>query len=178
MFAGLIKQAKSAASGVVLKYLARASVAVPFIIALGFALAAITVMLVEHFGHVMAYWMVAGGLAAIGIVAAAAVSVKEREEEEAEQAAQDTDTGDVVSEATAQAVVQTPIALLGALFSVPGGAASALSIARVLGRNFPLVLLLVMIGALFWPSGPSDEQVDTIRRPNGADDHVPSALSH
>ena len=112
--------------------MARASVAVPFIIALGFALAAITVMLVERFGHVMAYWMVAGGLAAIGIVAAAAVSVKEQEEEEAEQAAQDADTGDVVSEATAQAVVQTPIALLGALFSMPGGAASALSIARVL----------------------------------------------
>ena len=49
----------------------------PFIIALGFALAAITVMLVERFGHVMAYWMVAGGLAAIGIVAAAAASGQE-----------------------------------------------------------------------------------------------------
>jgi hypothetical protein len=181
VFAGLINEAKTAASGVVLKYLARASVAVPFIIALGFALAAITVMLVERFGHVMAYWMVAGGLAAIGIVAAAAVSVKEQEEEEAEQAAQDADTGDVVSEATAQAVVQTPIALLGALFSMPGGAASALSIARVLGRNFPLVLLLVMIGALFWPkeeAGSSGQEVDTVRKPNGAGDHMPGALGY
>jgi hypothetical protein len=86
-----------------------------------------------------------------------------------------------VSEATVQAVVQTPIALLGALFSVPGGPASALSIARVLGRNFPLVLLLVMIGTLFWPteeSGSPDEQVDTVSKPNGADDHVPTALRH
>ena len=181
MFAALINQAKAAASGLVLKYLARASVAVPFVIALGFALVAITMMLVERFGHVMAYWMVAGGLAVIGIVAAAAVSLKEQEEEEAEQAAQVADTGNVVSEATAQAVVQTPIALLGALFSMPGGPASALSIARVLGRNFPLVLLLLMIGALFWPSddaGSSDEQVDTVRKPNGADDHMPSALRH
>jgi hypothetical protein len=178
VFAGLINQAKSAASGVVLKYLARATVAVPFIIALGFALAAITVMLVERFGHVTAYWLVAGGLAAVGIVAAAAVSVKEQEEDEAEQEAQDADTGDVVSEATAQAVAQSPIALLGALFSMPGGPASALNIARVLGRNFPLVLLLVVIGALFWPSGDesSDEQVDTIHKPNGADDYLPSAL--
>ena len=88
---------------------------------------------------------------------------------------------DVVGEAAAQAVVQTPVALLGALLSMPGGVASALSIARVLGRNYPLVLLLLMIGALFWPSddaGSSDEQVDTVRKPNGADDHMPSALRH
>lgn len=178
MFAGLINQAKAAASDLALKYLARASVAVPFVIALGFALAAVTVMLVERFGQVMAYWMVAGGLAIIGVAAAAAVSVKEQEEEEAEQAAQNADTGDVVSEATAQAVVQTPMALLGGLFSLPGGPASALSIARVLGRNFPLVLLLVIIGALFWPSDDarsSDEQVDTVRKPNGVDDYLPSA---
>lgn len=42
MFAGLINHAKAAASGLVLKYVARASVVVPFVIALGFALAAIT----------------------------------------------------------------------------------------------------------------------------------------
>ena len=95
------------------------------------------------------------------------------------QAAPDADTGDVVSEATAQAVVQTPIALLGGLFSLPGGPASVLSIARVLGSNFPLVLLLVMIGALFWPSEdvqPSEQEADTIRKPNGADAHLPSGL--
>jgi hypothetical protein len=38
VFAGLINQAKSAASHLVLKYVARASVAVPFVIAVGFAL--------------------------------------------------------------------------------------------------------------------------------------------
>ena len=44
MFQGLINNAKSAVSGLVLKYVARASVAVPFVIALGFALAAIMVL--------------------------------------------------------------------------------------------------------------------------------------
>jgi hypothetical protein len=180
VFAGLINQAKSAASGLVLKYVARASVAVPFVVALGFALAAVTVMLVERFGQVTAYWLLAGGLAAIGLAAAMAVSVKEQEVEEAEQLAEEADTGEVASEAAAQAVVQTPIALLGALFSMPGGASSALSVARLLGRNFPLVLLLVMIGALFWPTeetSPADADVDA-PRPNGADDHMPSALRH
>ena len=81
-----------------LKYVARASVAVPFFIALGFALAAITVMLVDRFGHVTAYWAVAGGLALVGAMAAVIVSAREREEEVAEQVADKTDTEEVVGE--------------------------------------------------------------------------------
>ena len=88
MFAGLINQAKSAASNLVLKYVARASVVVPFVIALGFGLAAITAMLVERFGHITAYWIAAGGLALIGLVAAIVVSVKAHEEVIAEQEAE------------------------------------------------------------------------------------------
>lgn len=182
MFAGLINQAKSAVTGLLLKYVARASVAIPFVIALGFALAAITAMLVERFGHVASYWMVAGGLALVGLVAALVVSVKEHEEEVAEQEAEQADTEEVVSEATAQAMVQAPLALLGALMTTSGGATSALSVARLLGRNLPLVLLLVMIGALFWPneaSRPAEEEdeSDIVRRPNGSDDQ-PSASRH
>ena len=107
MFQGLINNAKSAVSGLVLRYVARASIAVPFIIALGFALAAITVMLVDRYGHITAYWAVAGGLALVGAIAAVVVSAKEREEEVAEQAAEKTDTEEVISDATAQALVQT-----------------------------------------------------------------------
>jgi uncharacterized membrane protein len=182
VFAGLINQAKSAVTGLLFKYVARASVAIPFVIALGFALAAITAMLVERFGHVAGYWMVAGGLALVGLVAVLIVSVKEHEEEVAEQEAEKADTEEVVSEATAQAMVQAPLALLGALMTTPGGATSALSVARLLGRNLPLVLLLVMIGALFWPNeaarpAQEDDESDIVRRPNGSDDQ-PSVSRH
>ena len=181
MFAGLINQAKSAASNLVLKYVARASVAVPFVIATGFALAAITVMLVERFGHVMAYWLLAGGLAAIGVVASIVVSAKEHKEEAVEQITEKADTEEVVNDATAQALVQTPIALLGALMTMPGGATGALSAARLLGRNLPLVLFLVAIGALFWPTKegePLDDEFDAVRKPNGSDADMPSSLRH
>jgi hypothetical protein len=170
VFAGLINQAKTAASGLVLKYVARASVAIPFVIALGFALAAITVMLVQRFGHVTAYWLVAGGLAGIGIVAAIAVGVKEHEEEVAEQKAEQSDTEEVISDATAQAMMQAPLALLGAVLTMPGGATTALKVVRILGRNYPLVLLLVLIGALFWPAQTKAED-DAVAgpepKPNG-----------
>ena len=43
MFQGVINSAKNAASNLVVKYLARASVAVPFVLAAGFALAGLTV---------------------------------------------------------------------------------------------------------------------------------------
>ena len=52
-----------------------------------------------------------------------------------------------------------------------------LIVTSVLGRNFPLVLLLVMIAALFWPTeetSPADSDPDA-PSPNGADDHMPSA---
>jgi hypothetical protein len=85
----------------------------------------------------------------------------------------------VVSDATKQAAVQASLALLSALFSAPGGTSTALKAARVLGRNFPLVLLLAMIGALFWPIGEMEvpETSDLGPRPNGSDE-IPSTLHY
>ena len=115
MFRGLINNAKSAVSSVILKYVARASVAVPFVIAAGFALAAGTVMLAERYGHVVAYWSMAAGLALLGLIAALVVRVKEHEEEVAEVKAEAADTSNVAGEVAAQA----PLALLGGLFTLP-----------------------------------------------------------
>ena len=174
MFTGLLNSAKSAVSGLLLRYVARASVAIPFVIAAGFALAACTMMLVERFGHITAYWLVAGGLAVVGVIAAAVVSAKEEIEEEVEQAAEASDTSEVVSDAAAQAMVQAPIAALGALFSIPGGTAAALGGARLLARNWPLAILVGLIGLLYWPSqsehserADSGEAEPVPRQPNG-----------
>jgi hypothetical protein len=79
----------------------------------------------------------AGGLGAIGVIAAIAVSIKEHEEEVAAEKAEASDTHEVVSDATAQAMVQAPLAVQGALFTAPGGASSAIKVAGILGRNYP-----------------------------------------
>jgi heme exporter protein D len=183
MFRGLINDAKSAVGSLVLKYVARASVAVPFVIAVGFAVAAIASMLVERFGPVTGCWILAAGMAAIGIIAAIVVSVREHKEEVAEERKEKADTQEMISDATAQALIQTPVALLGALFATPGGAATGLSVARALGRNWPLVLLLVLGGALFWPAQTAEEELaaeelGVPRKPNGADAYMPSEMRH
>ena len=169
MFRGLINDAKLAASSLVLKYVARASVAIPFVIALGFGLAALSVWLVNQYGYVTGYLIMAGGLAAVGVIAALVVSFKEHEEEVADEVAANADTSNVATEVAAQA----PLALLGALFTLPGGASSALKVAQVLGRNFPLVLLLVLTGALFWPSEEGEDIESARPHSNGFEPPAP-----
>lgn len=175
MFRGLINDAKSAAGAVVAKYAARLTVAVPFLAAAGFATAALTLQLVERFGAITAYWMVAGGFTALGLVAAFIVGMKEQEEEVADAMADKADTADVATDATAQAAVQLPLALLGSLLTSPAaGPVSAMGLARLLGRNLPLVIMLVVLGLLFWPteqSAAADEDAASA----GEDEAPPAA---
>ena len=153
MFRGLISDAKAAVGAVIVKYVARASVAIPFFVAAGFATAALTVMLVDRYGAQTAYWLVAGAFTLIGAVAMLVVTVKEQEEEVAAAEAVAADTPEVAKEVA----VQAPLALLSALLASPMGPTSALGIARLLGRNLPLVLLVVIAGFLLWPSQPKPD---------------------
>ena len=83
--------------------------------------------------------------------------MKEQEEEVADTEAEKADTGAVASDAATQAALQAPLALLGALFSTPMGPTASFSAIKLLGRNLPLVVLLVLIGALFWPQDATDD---------------------
>ena len=172
IFSGVVNQAKAAASHLVLKYVARASVAVPFIIALGFALAAITVMLVQRYGHTAAYSIMAVALAIIGVIAAIVVSLKEHEEQAA-QAKEAKRSGDGIDGTTTQAIMQLLVALGGAFVTAPGGALGALKTTRLLGRHLPLVVLLAIIGVLLWPTETSTEEAaeavpdEPVSKPNG-----------
>ncbi len=102
MFRGLIDDARLAAASLIAKYPARASVAVPFIAALGFATAATAAMLVDRFGAVDGYWIVTGGFTLIGLVAGGGVTGKEGGGRAADQRAQNADTAEVAADALAQ----------------------------------------------------------------------------
>jgi hypothetical protein len=176
MFRGLINDAKSAAGSLIAKYLARASVAVPFIVAVGFATAAITLTLVDRFGGIVASWIVAGGFTLIGLVATLVITVKEQEEEVAEKQAEKVDTADVATDAAAQAAAQMPLALLGAVLSSPMGPSTVVGGAKMAARNIPLIVLMALIALLFWPSKSSADETESAEsedehagKPNGHD---------
>lgn len=156
MFRSLINDAKSAVGAVVGKYAIRASVGLPFIIGGGFATAALTLSLADRYGAMTAYWIMAGGFAAIGLVAALIVNVKEQEEEAADVEAAKSDTAEVATDAAAQAAAQLPLALLGSLLTTPLGPNVAAGGAKMLVRNLPLVLLVGIIGMLLWRSGSAN----------------------
>ena len=186
MFRTLINDAKSAAGAVIGKYAIRASVAVPFVVAAGFGTAATTLVLVEQFGAVMAYCLMAGGFAAVGLLAAAIVTVKEQEVVAEDTQAEKTDTAEVASDAATQAAVQLPLALLGTLLTTPMGPGADAGGAKMLLRNLPLVLLAAVIALLFWPSAPQQDAGETAepaddvaepdqrkwKEPNGMDRHA------
>jgi hypothetical protein len=159
VFKDLINDIKSAAASFLSIYLARASVAVPFVVAVGLATAAVGLELTERFGTRNALWMLAGGFCAIGLLAALAVTMKEQQELEAEEEQQRNDSGigEMTSAAATQAATHLPTALLGVLMQNPSIA--ALPVARAVGRNMPLVLLVLLVAFLLWSSEQAEESV-------------------
>jgi hypothetical protein len=151
MFRALISDAKSAAGSLIAKYLARASVVAPFVIALAFATAAITLMLIDRFGSIAAFWMLAGGFIVIGLVATRAVTVKEQGEEIAEKQVATQDAARAAG-AAAQFAMQGLLALLGVLLSTPPRSATLAAGAKRILRNIPPLVLLALLALLFWPN--------------------------
>ena len=170
MFRGLINDAKSAAGSVVAKQAARASVVVPFMIALGFATAAVALTLIEWFGHRNAYLILGGGFSVIGLLTAVVVRNKEQEVVVAEEKAAKADTAKAhvaVDTVAAVAAAELPMALLGALMTSSGGPVSIATVARFVGRNLPLVLFVAGLGVLLWPqsAGNAAASADDVAGP-------------
>jgi hypothetical protein len=182
VFKGLINDVKAAAASFVATYLARVSVAVPFLVALGFATAAIALELTERFGARNALWMLAGGFCAIGLLAAFAVTMKEQQQEEMqaaeEQQRSEGGIGVMTSAAASEAATQLPAALLGAFMQNPSSLSSlsslsGLPVARTVSRHMPLLLLLLLVGLLLWPT----EQKEEAAAPEGEQPPAPGLES-
>ena len=101
-----------------MQYILGAVVVVPFVVALGFATAAITLMLVNRFGYIAAFWMIAGGFTLIGLVATRVVGDKENKADIADKLAGVHDTG-ATTQAAAQVAVQVLMTLAGVFLSTP-----------------------------------------------------------
>lgn len=169
MFRGLIDDAKSAATEVATRIATRAAIGVLFLLALGFGLAAITAMLVNEFGAVAAYWTVAAVFAALTVIGYVAVKWRDSSHERADADAEAHDTAHVRNSAAAQAAVQLPIALAGSLLTSSAGPVSIFGMMRFLGRNISLVVLLGLIGMLFWPTNGTAARRSKVPPPQPAE---------
>ncbi|HEX2841809.1 hypothetical protein [Hyphomicrobium sp.] len=142
MFQGLFKRAESTIDSVVSKFVMRALVAIPLIVAAGFATAALTIKLVEQYGAVTGHALMAALFAMIGLVTLAVVGFESAPaaEQPNAHAADTATTQNVGSEDPASLLTPEIRAFLSsaAPMALPG-------IARGVGRNLPLILMLALV---------------------------------
>lgn len=75
MFDSIINRAQHSVESAVLRYVMRVAVAVPFIIAFGFGIAAASTKLVQLYGPSSAYAMIAGTFAGLGLILVGVMAV-------------------------------------------------------------------------------------------------------
>lgn len=148
MFSRLFAYATSGITDVISKYAVRASVAIPFLLAVGYGLAGVTVMLIDAYGYRRAYFLLAGGFVTIGVLAAVAVWLKERGEEDDTSIEASTPSAQMVTTSALKTAKQMPAAIVDSSHDI---SASFRALAKLGARNWPLVLagsvILLLLGA-------------------------------
>jgi len=155
MLQGILQRAERKVDSVVAKYIGRATVAVPLVVAGGFATAALTVKLVELYGAVTGYALMAALFAVLSLVTAAVIGL-------GSQAA--TETSDQpASEDSTEAAQDVESLLTPELRAVLTTAAPVAlpAIVRSILRNLPLVLLLGIAAYLFSRFANTSEDLAT-----------------
>jgi hypothetical protein len=145
MFEGLINRAEQSIDVLASKYVMRVAVAVPFIIALGFGTAAAAVRLSQDYGTTTAYTILAAVFASVGLALASVMALSgpspAAAAETLEQAARNGDPAATASSFDPQIV----LAALGAV-----GPTALPGLLRLLTRNLPLVLAVVILAYLLF----------------------------
>jgi hypothetical protein len=133
VFRALLSYAMSGLTNLMAKYAVRFSVAVPFLFAFGFGLAGLTVVLVDAFGYRDAYFLLTGGFAGVGLIAAIAVWLKERSEEP------ESPTG--IEPRVARTAVESAKQIPSAIAAGASDASSGFrDLTNLAARNWPLVM--------------------------------------
>jgi hypothetical protein len=137
----LLNYATSGISRAIAKYAVRASVAIPFLFALGFGLAGVAVVLIDEFGYRTAYFLLAGGFTAIGAVAALVVWLKERSEVPETGNGIEASSAAAVATATIETAKQIPPAIAAGTVDA---SSSFRDLATMAARHWPLVLAVAI----------------------------------
>ena len=155
MFQDLFRRAETTIDGIVAKYMGRALVAVPLIVACGFATAAATVKLVELYGAPIGCAIMALVFGVLGLLTMAVVSGGHATEEASfapEEAAEPSRIGS-----------EFDAFLTPELRSLVGATAPmALPVvARTVMRNLPLLIMLAVVIYIFSRFGKSSDEVES-----------------
>jgi hypothetical protein len=156
MFQGLFRRAETTIDTIVAKYTARIMVAVPFVVALGFATAAATVKVVEVYGQAAGLSIMAGVFAVLTLATMAAVGTGVLRDD-GHGSEDEMRTGADEPERLASEVDSMLTPELRAVL----GAAAPMAlpvVARAVVRNLPLLILAALIIYIFSRYAQSSEE--------------------
>lgn len=146
IFGSIIKRAENAFENILDQALARLFIALPFLVALGFATASASVFLNEKYGSQWGNLILAGAFATLGFIAAIIVSARsdtgprgtpaEGKEEAVAQAAPSTAEDQAQPLTGSERELMNSLLASAAPIAIPG-------LVRLLLRNIPLLIALV-----------------------------------
>lgn len=157
MLQAILNRAQLSVDKLVTKYVTRLAVAVPFVVALGFGTAAAAVKLSQEFGSPIAYAVLAAAFAAVGLSASAIIAVSGSSatttavtEAQVRSDTRSADPGTVQAKSAID-----PDLMMAALGTL--GPAAIPTVVRLLARNLPLVLAIVMIAYILFSQRPETD---------------------
>lgn len=158
IFGSVIRRAESAVENILEQALARVAVAIPLLIAGGFATAAASTHLVSVYGAATGHLIMAAGFAVLGLIVAAFVAFRapptaasEGEtlaSSEATPAVGDEQAADALPFSDSERELITSALASAVPIAVPG-------LMRTLLRNIPLVLLFLIVAFVFMRKEPA-----------------------
>lgn len=160
MFQGLLKRAERSIDSAVSKLVGRAAVAVPLLVAAGFATAAVAIKLIELYGAVVGNALMAVIFGLLGLATMAVVSSDRSSNETASDQQETAAESSEENEDEAAPALDLPPEVISMLTSAAPMALP--SVARGIGRNLPLIFvlaLIVFIISRFADTGSSDGAV-------------------
>lgn len=143
LFQGLFKRAERSIDSAISKLVGRATVAVPLLVAGGFATAALSLKLVELYGAVSAYALMAGLFTAIALVTMAVNNKESDTAAETDSAEETADASEEAGEDTDASGLELPPEVMTFLSSAAPAAVPG--IARGVVRNLPLIFILAVV---------------------------------
>lgn len=158
MFQGLFRRAESTIDNAVAKLVGRAAVAAPLLIAGGFASAALTVWLVEQYGAITAYGIMAALFGLIALLTMAFVSTNGSARPAEEIASAPAAAAETASDG-AEGEGIDPLDLFPPevrSFLASAAPMALPAVARGVGRNLPLIFVLALVGFVISRFASSD----------------------
>lgn len=174
LFQSVIRRAEAAIESVLDQALARALVALPLLVAAGFATAALSTYVNAQYGEQTGQLIMAGAFAGLGLVAMLYVSIVGSGTPETGEAATATgasepaegspsdDSAAVRALGDAERELVTTMLVSAAPVAVPG-------IMRTLIRNLPLVLLILVVAFILSRAGAGEPNTENSEERHGDD---------